>query len=110
SDFPATKDFLETSGGVYLASSGGLFYSKTARSIDPYSPIIQTWCKRICQQKDEGIVWVSSVSGLFKVKDGKVLDTLFKEEGVQELRWVDEEKTLYLSLLSGKIYRIPKGE
>lgn len=107
--FPATKDILVTEDFSYLASSSGLHYSTDLRSKDAMKMVFYGWCRRLSRSGDPGQIWAGTTDGLYLVRKDSVLKKMFVGEGVQDILWVPEEKSLYCALLSGNIYKITAG-
>ncbi len=107
-NFPATKDLYGCELGIYIASSTGVHYRKNMQETD-YQKLASCWAKRIGREGSSDTIWVGTTSGLLCLYRNEVVDTLFEGEGVQDLLWVEEEKSLYCALLSGRIYRVSRG-
>jgi len=104
--FPSTKDLYINGNTLYIASSSGLYYSRSFHDFKEINPIITPWCRRISRAKEADHVWVAASNGLYEVKDSTVLRHLFKGQGIQDILWVAEEDQLYCTLTSGEIYLV----
>ncbi|MHB1277508.1 MAG: sensor histidine kinase [Bacteroidia bacterium] len=109
SSFPATKDILLTKAFAYLASSSGLHFGTSLRTTDPMKIVFYGWCRRLSRSGNPVQIWAGTTDGLYLVQKDSVLKKLFVGEGVQDILWVPEEKSLYCALLSGDIYKIADG-
>ncbi|HCS21792.1 MAG TPA: hypothetical protein DIW47_14750 [Bacteroidetes bacterium] len=104
--FPATKDILVTNNFAYLASSSGLHFGSSLRSKDTMKMVFYGWCRRLSRSGNPEQIWAGTTDGLYLVEKDSLISKLFIGEGVQDILWVPEEKSLYCALLSGNIYKI----
>lgn len=108
-EFPAIKDLLKSGDKYYVASSTGLFYRPSLRHDKNVERLLESWCRKVIQG-DGKDVWVGASDGLYLVNENSIVKTYLEGEGIEDVLWVPELKTLFFSSMSGQIYELKDGK
>ncbi len=107
---PPIKDFIKTPDGtIYFAASSGLYINPKG-TVDGAYRLHENWFRVLSYNAEQNTLWAGSVSGLFQIKNGQVVDSFLFGQMINAVAWMPSTRHLYVVSRNNVLHKISENK